>query len=234
MGSLCASCSFYRMKPENGSVLTGSSSLQPAVRLTAGPVFYLDPRTSCSTVVRSAAFCVQAPLGRARSRGLTIPGPDFTYGASTMMRDGSVTEAEEAVMKVQCPDFVVLNRDAVRSGLVTAKELRQYRLQMGDLQIQAAEQQQRCRTSRRPHLVPDITFGIRNRPSSPLADVLAHHYGHRWLEEQLTHSSVLLIGSGGSGSGDASLLPLQIPAALDTFRDSADRKRAASAQQQNR
>uniref|UniRef100_A0A096MI45 BarH like homeobox 1 n=1 Tax=Poecilia formosa TaxID=48698 RepID=A0A096MI45_POEFO len=80
-------------------------------------------------------------------------------------------------------DFVALNRDAVRSGLVTSKELRQYRIQVGDLQVKAAEQQQ-CRTSRRAHLVPDIVFGIRNRPSSPLADVLAHHYGHRWLEEQ--------------------------------------------------
>ncbi|XP_017158792.1 cilia- and flagella-associated protein 77 isoform X2 [Poecilia reticulata] len=37
---------------------------------------------------------IKAPLGRARSRGLTIPGPDFTYGASTMMKDGSVAEGK--------------------------------------------------------------------------------------------------------------------------------------------
>ncbi|XP_043968312.1 cilia- and flagella-associated protein 77 [Gambusia affinis] len=206
---------------------------------------------------------IKAPLGRARSRGLTIPGPDFTYGASTMMRDGSVaealsswqlqTEAEEAALKVSCPDFVALNRDAVRSGLVTSKELRQYRIQMGDLHIQAAEQQQRGRTSRRAHLVPDITFGIRNRPSSPLADVLAHHYGHRWLEEQLnrnqlgsltaklgraaeTRTSLLRSARTETVKKKAFTLPQfsQIPAALDTFRDSADRERAASAQKQNR
>ncbi|XP_014912192.1 cilia- and flagella-associated protein 77 isoform X2 [Poecilia latipinna] len=205
---------------------------------------------------------IKAPLGRARSRGLTIPGPDFTYGASTMMKDGSVAEAlsswqlqieaEEAVMKVPCPDFVALNRDAVRSGLVTSKELRQYRIQVGDLQVKAAEQQQ-CRTSRRAHLVPDIVFGIRNRPSSPLADVLAHHYGHRWLEEQLSRNRPgnLTAKPGRAAETRTSLLrsartetvekkPFtlpqfsQIPAALDTFRDSADRKRAASAQQQNR
>ncbi|XP_054895886.1 cilia- and flagella-associated protein 77 [Poeciliopsis prolifica] len=206
---------------------------------------------------------IKAPLGRARSRGLNIPGPDFTYGASTMMKDGSVaealsswqlqTEAEEAVIKVSCPNFVALNRDAVRSGLVTAKELRQYRIQVGDLQIQAAEKQQHCRTSRRPHLVPDITFGIRNRPSSPLADVLAHHYGHRWLEEQMSRNRPgnLTAKQGRAAETRTSLLRSarteivekkdftlpqfsQIPAALDTFRDPAARERAASAQQQNR
>ncbi|MED6272362.1 hypothetical protein CHARACLAT_029505 [Characodon lateralis] len=61
-------------------------------------------------------------------------------------------------------DFVSLNRDAVRSGLVTSKELSQYRAQRGGVKAQKqTTEHHEGRTSRRPPVVPDITFGVRNR-----------------------------------------------------------------------
>ncbi|KAM4745987.1 cilia- and flagella-associated protein 77 [Anableps anableps] len=203
---------------------------------------------------------MKAPLGKARSRGYTVPGPDFTFGCSNLNRDGGVAEAlsnwplqprrEESV---QGPDFVCLNRDAVQSGLVTAKELRQYLLQMGRVRVQhQTTKQPQDRTAQRPSAVPDITFGIKNRPSSPLNDLLAHQYGQRWIEEQLSrnHSGLNKTKLGRPAETRTSLmrrcrtLPVQyvpftlpqftqIPAALDTFGDPAARQRALGARQQN-
>uniref|UniRef100_A0A146NXM3 Cilia and flagella associated protein 77 n=1 Tax=Fundulus heteroclitus TaxID=8078 RepID=A0A146NXM3_FUNHE len=139
---------------------------------------------------------IKAPLGKVQSRGLTVPGPDFTFGTSSSFRDGGVAEALSS-WRVQprreesawCLDFVSLNRDAVRSGLVTSKELSQYRAQRGWVKAQKpAAKQHEGRASRQPPVVPDITFGVRNRPSSPLADILSHQYGQRWIDQQLTRN----------------------------------------------
>uniref|UniRef100_A0A8C9XSZ7 Uncharacterized protein n=1 Tax=Sander lucioperca TaxID=283035 RepID=A0A8C9XSZ7_SANLU len=60
-------------------------------------------------------------------------------------------------------DFVSLNRDAVKSGLVTAKELSQYRAQRGEARSKIpAPKQKEGRASWRP-AVPDITFGVTTR-----------------------------------------------------------------------
>ena len=56
-----------------------------------------------------------------------------------------------------------LNRDAVKSGLVTAKELSQYRAQRGEARSKIpAPKQKEGRASRHP-TVPDITFGVTTR-----------------------------------------------------------------------
>ncbi|XP_061134322.1 cilia- and flagella-associated protein 77 isoform X2 [Syngnathus typhle] len=82
------------------------------------------------------------------------------------------------------PDFVTLNQEAIKSGCVTAKQLREYRAQMGVVKHSAASKAHRGRAPQRPQ-VPDITFGVKTRPRSPLFDLLSHEYGRRWLEDNV-------------------------------------------------
>ncbi|XP_051807229.1 cilia- and flagella-associated protein 77 [Acanthochromis polyacanthus] len=198
---------------------------------------------------------IKAPLGQSRSRGLTVPGPDFTFGtSSSSLKHGGVAEVlsswkvpsrpEGSVVRL---DFVSLNRDAVRSGLVTSKEISQYRAQRGGPSIQSPAP--RCcegGASRHPAPVPDMTFGVRNRPSSPLSDLLSHQYGRSWLDEQLSrnqNSTTHQVKPGGAAETRTTLmrrsraLPVthspvqlsqftQVSPALDTFRDPAARVRA--------
>uniref|UniRef100_A0A8P4KGI1 Uncharacterized protein n=1 Tax=Dicentrarchus labrax TaxID=13489 RepID=A0A8P4KGI1_DICLA len=152
------------------------------------------------------------------------------------------------------PDFVSLNRDAVRSGLVTSKELSQYRAQWGGARSQRpAPRPQGGGSSLRP-AVPDITFGVTTRASSPLSDLLSHQYARRWLDEQLSrdrtcdHNQQQRIKPGCIADTRTSLLrrsralPVtqtpfklprftQVPPALDTFRDPEARLRAFRAHQ---
>ncbi|XP_026177679.1 cilia- and flagella-associated protein 77 [Mastacembelus armatus] len=208
---------------------------------------------------------IKAPLGQTRSRGLTVPGPDFTFGISSgSLKDGGVAEVlsswrvqsrrgGSAPHPLVVPDFVSLNRNAVKSGLVTSKELSQYRAQRGAKTQSSAPRRQEDGPSRCP-VVPDITFGVRNRPSSPLADLLSHQYAHRWLDEQLSrnqtgnHNQLHRIKPGCIPDTRTSLLrrsralPVtqtpfklphftQVPPALDTFRDQEARLRAFRAHQ---
>ncbi|XP_010779290.1 cilia- and flagella-associated protein 77, partial [Notothenia coriiceps] len=86
------------------------------------------------------------------------------------------------------PDFLSLNRDAVRSGIVTSKELSQYRAQMGGAYSQGHDPiPKRGGASRRP-AVPDITFGVTTKASDPFSVLLSHQYGRRWLDEQMKNS----------------------------------------------
>ncbi|MBH0219574.1 DUF4483 domain-containing protein, partial [Listeria monocytogenes] len=78
-------------------------------------------------------------IGKPISRGLILPGPDFVYGVVTTRQDGGVAKAlsswhapvQSFSHSAQCGkterDFVALNREGVKCGLVTAKELQQYR-----------------------------------------------------------------------------------------------------------
>ncbi|XP_071328502.1 cilia- and flagella-associated protein 77 [Trachinotus anak] len=209
---------------------------------------------------------IKASLGQTKSRGLTVPGPDFTFGTSSnSLRDGGVAEVlsswrvqsrrgDSAPHRPVVPDFVSLNRDAVKSGLVTSKELSQYRAQGGGARTKhPAPRQQEGRGSR--HLaVPDITFGVTTRASSPLSDLLSHQYAHRWLDEQLSrnqtsnHKQLHRMTPGCIPDTRTSLLrrsralPVtqtpfrlprftQVPPALDTFRDQEARLRAFRAHQ---
>uniref|UniRef100_UPI003AAF3582 cilia- and flagella-associated protein 77 n=1 Tax=Centroberyx gerrardi TaxID=166262 RepID=UPI003AAF3582 len=144
---------------------------------------------------------IRASLGVSRSRGLSRPPADFTYGNSSSVRDGGVAEVlsgwsvqsgSSAPRRSVFLDFVSLNRDGVKSGLVTAKELSQYRAgRAGAGEGPAPRPRPPQAPPRRPArpAVPDITFGITTRPSSPLSDLLSHQFARRWLEEQQLRSS---------------------------------------------
>ncbi|XP_076587689.1 cilia- and flagella-associated protein 77 [Chaetodon auriga] len=207
---------------------------------------------------------VKAPLGQTRSRGLSGPGPDFTFGTSSSShRDGGVAEALSSwTVQSRCadsarsvpPDFVSLNRDAVKSGLVTSKELGQYRAWRGVARTQKpAPKHKEGRASQSP-AGPDITFGVRNRAPSPLSHLLSHQYARRWLDQQLSgnqtsnHKQLQRVKPGYIPDTRSSLLrrsralPVtqtpfklscftQVPPALDTFRDPEARLQAVRTHQ---
>ncbi|XP_061117826.1 cilia- and flagella-associated protein 77 [Conger conger] len=134
---------------------------------------------------------IRSRLGKTRSRGLSFPGPDFVYGMATTVRDGGVPEAishwhsqsrgqSSARAKMGEKDFVALNREGVKSGLVTAKEHYQYRASHDIRRLIPA----RAGTLAAPPKIPDITFGAPTRPSTPIAGLMEHQYSKSWLEEQ--------------------------------------------------
>ncbi|KAM3611704.1 uncharacterized protein V6R79_022860 [Siganus canaliculatus] len=194
---------------------------------------------------------IKASLGQTRCRNVSVPGPDFTFGVRSNMKEGGVAEALSS-WNVQAPlepaalpaqDFVSLNRDAVKSGIVTSKQLNQYRaLRGGTLAPGPAPKQQRGRTTRTT-AVPDITFGVKNRTPSPFAELLSHQYAERWRQQQLmrsqtssrklccgqeTRTSVLRRTTTLPAPQKPFVLPQfsQVAPALDTFRDPEARHRA--------
>ncbi|XP_077416913.1 cilia- and flagella-associated protein 77 isoform X2 [Vanacampus margaritifer] len=79
-------------------------------------------------------------------------------------------------------DFVGLNREAVKCGHVTSKQLKEYKAQMGVAKHSSTPK--RTRAQQQPQ-IPDITFGLKSRAPSPLFDILAHEYARRWMQENM-------------------------------------------------
>ncbi|KAF5901004.1 cilia- and flagella-associated protein 77, partial [Clarias magur] len=144
---------------------------------------------------------IKPKLGKAKSRGLSFPGPDFVYGAVTTFQDGGVAEAlshwhtpslslsRSAQYRKAEQDFVALNREGVKSGLVTVKELQHYRA-THDIRRPIARKSFRSPAVRIPQ---DITFGRpTHRPNTPISALLEYKYGDRWVEEQQAKDRALL------------------------------------------
>ncbi|KAM6930931.1 cilia- and flagella-associated protein 77 [Xenentodon cancila] len=239
--SLSSSSSLLFISPTRSMALPGMGMLREAMRT--------DP------------VLTQGPLGKGHFSHVALPSPDFTYGArSNWNADGGVAEALSS-WRVQSrheksaprPDFVSLNRDAVKSGLVTSKELSQYRAQRIGATVQShLPKQHEGGASRRlpPPPPPDIIFGVTNRFSAPMADILSHEYARRWVDEQLnqTSSHKSRMKTGRAAETRTSLLrkstslpvahkPFRLPQftqvapALDTFRDPKARQQAFRAHQ---
>uniref|UniRef100_A0A8D0X2M6 Cilia and flagella associated protein 77 n=1 Tax=Sus scrofa TaxID=9823 RepID=A0A8D0X2M6_PIG len=145
-------------------------------------------------VVRDSMFqnplIVKAELGKPRERSSSLPGIDFNYGLYIRGLDGGVPEAigHWNVFKQQptCPheltrNYIVMNRGAVKAGLVTARENFNYH-QLKDIRI--SDQDDRRLKREPPSLPPNMTFGIRARPSTPFFDLLQHRYQQLWVQEQ--------------------------------------------------
>ncbi|KAI2664701.1 Cilia- and flagella-associated protein 77 [Labeo rohita] len=197
-------------------------------------------------------------LGKTKSRGLSYPGPDFVFGTATTVQDGGVPEAISSwhthTMSTRNReaerDFIALNREGVKSGLVTAKELHQYRA-THDIRRQPLTREGFRRSA--PARIPaDASFGISNRPSTPISELMEYKYAQRWLEEQQVKDKILQAHQhkkaqlGRIQDTRTTLLrksrPLpeapsmwkmprfqQVGPALDTFRDPEARKKAMSA-----
>ncbi|XP_023665292.1 cilia- and flagella-associated protein 77 [Paramormyrops kingsleyae] len=208
--------------------------------------------------MRANPLLIRPALGRTAWKGLSLPGPDFMYGSMPVVHDGGVAEAISHWHLPPPPstgslvhrrrvekDFVALNREGVKSGLVTAKEHHQYR---ATHDIRLAPSKGGSRTSAPPRLPPDMTFGVATRPSTPISELLEHRYAQVWLEEQQAKDRSLLERRKKRQLGHipetcTTLLrkcqPVEEPAplwklprfqkvgpALDTFRDPEARKTA--------
>ncbi|ERE71323.1 hypothetical protein H671_6g15902 [Cricetulus griseus] len=159
-----------------------------------------EPQTLCDPHARGSSMCVflamkkgtskpQAELGKPRERSCSLPGINFNYGLYIRGIDGGVPEAigHWNVFKQQptCPheltrNYIAMNRGAVKAGLVTARENMLYR-ELNDIRI--SDQEDR-RQKEPPSVPPNVTFGIRSRPSTPFFDLLQHRYQQLWVQEQ--------------------------------------------------
>ncbi|RVE67623.1 hypothetical protein OJAV_G00104680 [Oryzias javanicus] len=195
---------------------------------------------------------IKPPLGEVRSRGMILPEPDVPQGIRTYS-NGSVAEvlsnwgvqpSPKELQSSQSRNFVSLNRDAVRAGVVTSKELSQYRAQRAKAPIQrrSSPQDERKASGRS---APDSMFAVTHKQSDNVADILSYTYGHLWLEKQLSRPrkpekrvkplvpaetrTVLLRKSRSLPVIEQPVkLPefAQVAPALNTFRDPKDRERA--------
>lgn len=85
-------------------------------------------------------------------------------------------------------DFVGLNRVAVESGLVTSRQHSQFR-RTHDIRISPFSLQRRTR-SRTPGRALTMVHGLAGRPSTPIGEVISHHYQDQWIanmQHQLGH-----------------------------------------------
>ncbi|TSV94913.1 Cilia- and flagella-associated protein 77 [Bagarius yarrelli] len=142
----------------------------------------------------------QPKLGKIKSRGLSYPGPDFVYGKVCTVKDGGAAEAlsnwytpslslsKSAQYGKTERDFVALNREGLKSGLVTAKDLKQYRA-THDIRRQEANKIFKSTPAKIPQ---DITFGVPSQPSTPMSELLEYRYGQKWLEEQQAKDRALM------------------------------------------
>ncbi|KAM4695794.1 cilia- and flagella-associated protein 77 [Rhinophrynus dorsalis] len=198
----------------------------------------------------------KAELGKVRRVCYPLPGSNFTYGVNEYIKDGGVSlalgqwktiEAKAHQRKLE-RDFMALNRDAVKSGLVTAAEQRAYRnkhqiwraINEGHIKLQSL------------NVPPDMTFGISTRPSTPINDLIENKYQREWSEQQRKAQEALLLKlkeqmkKGKSQDTRTTVLrryqPPEDPAPLwhlprfqkvgphlDTFRTQKERQRAFSA-----
>ncbi|XP_064227799.1 cilia- and flagella-associated protein 77 isoform X1 [Aotus nancymaae] len=188
------------MENERLGVVRDSMFQNPLIVKATGPA---SVGTSCSVYESSAVQKVipslaghhikggsQAELGKPRERSCSLPGINFNYGLYIRGLDGGVPEAigRWNVFKQQptCPheltrNYIAMNRGAVKAGLVTARENFLYR-QLNDIRI--GDEDDRRLKKEPPSLPPNMTFGIRARPSTPFFDLLQHRYLQLWVQEQ--------------------------------------------------
>uniref|UniRef100_A0A8C2P480 Cilia and flagella associated protein 77 n=1 Tax=Capra hircus TaxID=9925 RepID=A0A8C2P480_CAPHI len=132
-------------------------------------------------VVRDSMFqnplIVKAELGKPRERSCSLPGINFNYGLYIRGLDGGQPTCPHELTR----NYIAMNRGAVKAGLVTARENLHYR-QLNDIRI--SDQDDRRLKKEPPSLPPNMTFGIRARPSTPFFDLLQHRYQQLWVQEQ--------------------------------------------------
>lgn len=136
-------------------------------------------------------------LGKSRARGHQLPPTSFTYGVANKKLDGGVPEAlatwansakdsrtrEERYQIVR--DYVTINKEAARNGCTTTKQNDQFRI-LNDItrKVKIGGSNEGESIHKKPVNFPsDHTFGVANRPTTPLAEVLEHKYLKDWLVE---------------------------------------------------
>nr|DBA21449.1 TPA: hypothetical protein GDO54_018082 [Pyxicephalus adspersus] len=164
----------------------------------------------------------KAELGKTKRMCYTLPGPDFTYGQKSFLKEGGVAsaighwetvEAKARHRKLES-NFVDLNCEAVKSGLVTAAEHQTFR---NTHKIWCPINEGRVKDHRQC-IPPGMTFGISTRPSTPIFELIEHRFQNLWLVQQRQASEALRIRSKE-----------KVGSHLDTFPSEKARQGAFSA-----
>jgi len=142
---------------------------------------------------------IRNELGKPMSRGYSdYPGEVYRYGRPNQGKDGGAAEAIRGWAANSLPplkkgsggsggdcrterDFMALNKAAVVSGLTNASENYQFRATHDVRRKVKSEQGTKSSTKRLP---PTQVYGISTRPSTPVHQLLEHHYQDQWLEER--------------------------------------------------
>lgn len=128
---------------------------------------------------------LKSDVGKAKPCAVPLPPSGFVYGQGRV-RDkegvGSIISSWEthSISKLpQAPrDFKTLNVLGLRNGLWTSKELTQFR-HLTDAKVKIREGKARIADK-----VPDSTFGVKVRPSTPIASVLGNQFGRAAYDER--------------------------------------------------
>ncbi|XP_051893199.1 cilia- and flagella-associated protein 77 [Pristis pectinata] len=130
---------------------------------------------------------IKSELGKPKRNGITLPGPNYVYGTYNRVFDGGVPAAighwrsiqpkAQAKLQKLRRNFAALNKAAIKAGLVTPREIYQFRAthDIGTLANKA---------EKKDGVLPDITYGMPTRPSTPMFDLLEHKFQQKWIEEQ--------------------------------------------------
>lgn len=138
-------------------------------------------------------------LGRTRERGHQLPPSEFTYGVANIKLDGGVPEAlqtwadqpksakarDERYQIVR--DYITINKEAARNGCTNTKQNDQFRY-LNDItrkvKIGGNSGDSVNLFKHQVNFPEGHTFGMANRPTTPISEVLEHKYLKDWLKTQ--------------------------------------------------
>ncbi|XP_043576271.1 cilia- and flagella-associated protein 77 [Chiloscyllium plagiosum] len=130
---------------------------------------------------------IKSELGKGKRSGNALPGPSHVYGTIERVYDGGVPAAighwhtmkprkQETLHKLR-RDFAALNKAAIKAGLITPREIYQFRA-THDIGVLGKK------VEKKEGMLPEITFGMPVRPSTPMFDLLENKFQKEWMDEQ--------------------------------------------------
>ena len=146
----------------------------------------------------------KASLGKPMQRGFDLPGEHFIYGRPNHCMDGGAQEAMQYCviaeqnkkkegknskkLNIRRVNYIKKNKFLVEKGLVNAKE--QACHDPSDNEAYLIKPPTKVTKSNKPtkclrnNNVEGSAFGISTRPSTPVFELLEHHYQSKWLSVQ--------------------------------------------------
>lgn len=143
----------------------------------------------------------KASLGKVMQRGFDLPGENFIYGRPNHCMDGGAQEAmqycvlneqkERAKLaqtnksaNIRRINYIKRNKFAVETGIVNAKEQAAAKKDLDQAYLIKPPSQKAKFSSAPTKISNDMAFGISTRPSTPVFELLEHHYQTKWLAGQ--------------------------------------------------
>ena len=144
----------------------------------------------------------KASLGKVMQRGFDLPGESFIYGRPNHCMDGGAQEAMQyCVLNEQRTraNLAQKNKNSEKSKMINYIRRNKYAVETGTVDFyNNTEDQKNTNAKEQAYLIKpkptnnkttksisnDMAFGISTRPSTPVFELLEHHYQTRWLTAQ--------------------------------------------------